>query len=51
VNSIERIIYYVDNIDALGKEYQKHIESYMKEKNDDWVRRYKVMMLDNKFIL
>jgi hypothetical protein len=51
VNSIERIIYYVDNIDDLGKEYQKHIESYMKEKNEDWVRRYKVMRVDNKFIL
>ena len=48
VNSIERIIYYVDNIDALGKEYQKHIESYMKEKNEDWIRKYKVMRLDKK---
>ena len=32
VNSIERIIYYVDNIDELGKDYQKHIESYIAEK-------------------
>ena len=51
VNSIERIIYYVDNIDALGKDYKKHIESYMKEKNEDWIRKYKVMKLDKKFIL
>ena len=48
VNSIERIIYYVDNRDELGKEYQKHIESYMKEKNEDWIRKYKVMRLDKK---
>ena len=51
VNSIERIIYYVDNIDALGKDYKKHIESYMKEKNEDWIRKYKVMKLDKQFIL
>ena len=51
VNSIERIIYYVDNIDALGKDYQKHIESYMEEKNDDWVRKYKPIRLEKKFIL
>ena len=48
VNSIERIIYYIDNIDALGKDYQKHIENYMKEKNEDWIRKYKVMKLDKK---
>ncbi len=29
VNSIERIIYYVDNTDNLGKEYKKHIETYI----------------------
>lgn len=51
VNSIERIIYYVDNVDALGKEYKKHIESYMKEKNEDWIRKYKVVKLDKQFIL
>ena len=51
VNSIERIIYYVDNIDALGKDYQKHIETYMEEKNDDWVRKYNPIRLEKKFIL
>ncbi len=51
VNSIEKIIYYVDNIDALGKEYKKHIESYMEEKNNDWVRKYKPIRLEKKFIL
>jgi hypothetical protein len=51
VNSIERIIYYLDNFDALGKDYQKHIENYMEEKNDDWVRKYKPMRLEKKFIL
>ena len=51
VNSIERIIYYVDNIDLLGKDYQKHIENYIKEKNEDWIRKYKPMRLDRKFVL
>ena len=51
VNSIEKIIYYVDNIDALGKDYQKHIESYMEEKNNDWVKKYKPIRLEKKFIL
>ena len=51
VNSIERIIYYVDNVDNLGKEYKKHIESYMEEKNDDWIRKYKPIRIEKKFIL
>ena len=51
INSIERIIYYVDNIDELGKDYQKHIESYIAEKNEDWIRKYKPLRLDKKFSL
>ena len=51
VNSIERIIYYIDNIDELGKDYQKHIESYIAEKNEDWLRKYKPLRLDKKFSL
>ena len=51
VNSIERIIYYVDNVDSLGKDYQKHIENYIEEKNEDWVKRYKPRKMDRKFIL
>jgi len=51
VKSIERIIYYVDNIDSLGKDYKKHIENYIAEKNDDWVRRYKPLRLDKTFNL
>ena len=45
VNSIEKIIYYVDNIDSLGKDYQKHIEDYVKEKNEDWIKKYKPRIL------
>ena len=51
VNSIERIIYYVDNVDSLGKDYQKNIENYIEEKNEDWVKRYKPRKMDRKFIL
>ena len=51
VNSIERIIYYVDNIENLGNEYKKHIESYMTEKHDDWISEYKPKRLDEKFVL
>ena len=51
VNSIERIIYYVDNVDSLGKDYQKHIENYIEEKNEDWVKRYKPRKMDRKWIL
>jgi len=29
INSIERIIYYVDNHGSIGMEYQKHIEKYI----------------------
>lgn len=51
VNSIERIIYYMDNHEALGMEYRKHIEKYMKEKNEDWIARYRPRKLENKWIL
>lgn len=51
VNSIERIVYYVDNYKALGDEYKKHIERYVGEKNEDWIRRYRPRKLDNKWVL
>jgi len=51
VNSIERIIYYVDNNDALGSEYQRHIDKYIKEKNEDWLDRYRPRKLENRWIL
>ena len=51
VNSIERIIYYVDNNDLLGNEYKKHIEKYIEEKNEEWMKRYRPKKLDNKWIL
>lgn len=51
VNSIERIIYYVDNNDLLGDEYKKHIEKYIQEKNEDWLARYRPRKLENKWIL
>ena len=51
VESIERIIYYVDNIDNLGDEYKKHIKSYITEKNDEWISEYKPEQLYKKFIL
>jgi hypothetical protein len=51
VNSLERIIYYVDNYDVLGDEYKKHIEKYIEEKNEDWIRKYRPRKLENKWIL
>ena len=51
VNSIERIVYYTDNIDSLGTDYQRHIEDYISEKNEDWIRKYKPRRIDKKWIL
>ena len=51
VNSIERIIYYVDNNKSLGDEYTRHIEKYIEENNEDWIRRYRPRKLENKWIL
>jgi hypothetical protein len=48
---IERIIYYVDNHDVIGDEYTRHIEKYIKEKNEDWIERYKPRKLENKWVL
>ena len=51
VYTIERQIYFVDNKDAMPKEFTKLFYNYYNEKNDDWVRRYKPLRLDNKFSL
>ena len=40
VSSVEKIVNYVDNIEELGKEYKKHIKSYVKEQNDIWINKY-----------
>jgi len=41
----------VDNYDVLGDEYKKHIEKYIEEKNEDWIRKYRPRRLENKWIL
>jgi len=51
INSIERIIYYVDNKDLIGKDYIKHIKGYVEEKNEDWIRKYKIKRLDRNKLL
>ncbi len=51
VNSIERIIYYVDNKELIGKEYIKHVKDYVEEKNEDWLRKYKIKRLEKNKIL
>ena len=51
VSSIERIIYYMDNMDHLGDEYKRHIEKYIQEKNEDWLRTYKPRRLEHKWVL
>lgn len=51
VSSIERIIYYMDNVDQLGDEYKRHIEKYIQEKNEDWLRTYKPRRLEHKWVL
>jgi hypothetical protein len=51
INSIERIIYYVDNKDLIGKDYIKHIKGYVEEKNEDWIKKYKIRRLDRNKLL
>ena len=51
INSIERIIYYVDNKELIGKEYIKHIKEYVEEKNEEWLRKYKIKRLEKNKIL
>ena len=51
VNSIERIIYYVDNKELIGKDYIKHIKDYVEEKNEDWLRKYNIKRLEKNKIL
>ena len=46
VNSIERIIYYVDNKELIGKDYIKHIKNYVQEKNEEWIKKYKIKRLE-----
>jgi hypothetical protein len=51
VYTIERQIYFVDNKDVIPKEFMKLFYDYYNEKNEDWLRKYKPMRLDKKFIL
>ena len=51
VYTIERQIYFVDNKDTMPKEFIKLFYDYYNEKNEDWIRKYKPMRLDKKFIL
>jgi TPR repeat protein len=39
INSVEKIVNYVDNIEELGNEYKKHIKTYVKEQNDLWINK------------
>jgi hypothetical protein len=41
----------VYNYDIIGDEYKKHIEKYIEEKNKDWIRKYRPLRLENKWIL
>jgi len=51
INSIERIIYYVDNKDLIGNDYKKHIKNYILEKNEEWLTKYKLKRLPKNKIL
>ena len=51
IHSIERIIYYVDNKDLIGNDYKKHIKDYILEKNEEWLKKYKVKRLAKNKIL
>jgi len=51
VNSIERIIYYVDNNELIDEEYLKHINKYIAEKNEDWIQLYRPRKLEKKRML
>ena len=39
INSVEKIVNYVDNIEELGNEYKKHIKTYVKEQNELWINK------------
>ena len=51
VYTIERQIYFVDNKDAMPKEFIKLFYDYYNEKNEDWIRKYKPMRLEKQFVL
>ena len=51
IHSIERIIYYVDNKDLIGNDYKKHIKDYILEKNEEWLKKYKLKRLAKNKIL
>ena len=50
-NSIERILFYVDNKELLGEDYIKHIKNYVQEKNEEWIKKYKIRRLEKNKIL
>jgi hypothetical protein len=43
IYAIERNIYYMDNFKDLPKDLVKSIPEYFDEKNDDWIKKYKII--------
>ena len=51
IYTIERQIYFVDNKDVITKDFVKLFYDYYNEKNEDWVRKYKPIRLEKRFIM
>jgi len=49
--NIEKIIYYIDHWNELGKSFENEMEKYIEMKNDEWIKRYNIIKNNPKWKL
>ncbi len=49
--TIQRQLFYSDNIDTLDKSFIELAKRYVEEKNHDWLAKYNLKKIDKKFFL
>jgi hypothetical protein len=49
--NIEKIIYYIDHWNELGKSFESEMEKYIEMKNDEWIKRYNIIKNNPKWKL
>lgn len=47
-NTIEKQIYYMEKDDILDDKFKNMANDVIKEKNNDWIRKYKLVSIDKK---
>ena len=46
--SLEKQLYFADNLDILDKRIIEQIDNYIKEKNIEWIKKYNIKKISNR---